>query len=191
MSGNSRLIPIMNSLEAKPSFLSREADHVPSHLGSLRDPNCTMPEERSEDLVNNLAHFLRQNENATPVDLNTEQHGSDELKSTRIGKTFASPRFNPVGNLINERPTVSGCESSRNKGHSKKLDGQGPFFEAKKVLNIVLSIFIHPSTEKWVFVRICGESRKGIKTLWADLIGDLLGRITGDHQQNKGESNPA
>lgn len=138
MSGNSRLIPIMNSLEAKPSFLYREADHVPSHLGSLRDPNCPM---RSEDLVNNLAHFLRQNENATPVDLNTEQHGSDELKSTRIGKPFASPRFNPVGNLINERPTVSGCESSRNKGHSKR---QGPFFEAKKVLNIVLSIFIHP-----------------------------------------------
>ena len=33
-----------------------------------------MPEERSEDLVNNLAHFLRKNENATPVDLNTEQH---------------------------------------------------------------------------------------------------------------------
>jgi len=73
MSGNSCLIPIMNSLEAKPSFLSREADHVPSHLGSLRDPNCTMTEERSEDLVNNLAHFLRKKKNATPVDLNTEQ----------------------------------------------------------------------------------------------------------------------
>lgn len=72
MSGNSCLIPIMNSLEAKPSFLSREVDHVPSHLGSLRDPNCTMPEERSEDLVNNLAHFLRKNENATPVDSSPE-----------------------------------------------------------------------------------------------------------------------
>lgn len=57
MSGNSCLIPIMNSLEAKPSFLSREVDHVPSHLGSLRDPNCTMPEERSEDLVNNLGQL--------------------------------------------------------------------------------------------------------------------------------------
>lgn len=157
MSGNSRLIPIMNSLEAKPSFLYREADHVPSHLGSLRDPNCTM---RSEDLVNNLAHFLRQNENATPVDLNTEQHGSDELKSTRIGKPFASPRFNPVGNLINERPTVSGCESSRNKGHSKR---QGPFFEAKKVLNIVLSIFIHPKNGF-----LSGFAINRIKTLFND-----------------------
>lgn len=55
-------------LEAKPSILSREVDHVPRHLGSLRDLNCTMPEERSEDLVNHLAHFLRQNENATLVD---------------------------------------------------------------------------------------------------------------------------
>lgn len=30
----------------------------------------------------------------TPVDINTEQHGSDE---PHIGKPFASPRLNPVG----------------------------------------------------------------------------------------------
>lgn len=34
------------------------------------------------------------------------------------------------------------------------------------------------------------ESKLSLMTE-ADLIGDLLGRITGDHQQNKGESNPA
>lgn len=56
----------------KTPFPFRGVDYVPSHLGSLRDPNCTMPEERSEDLVNNLAHFLRQNENATPVNSSPE-----------------------------------------------------------------------------------------------------------------------
>lgn len=38
------------------------------------------------------------------------------------------------------------------KGHSKILDGQGPFFEAKKVFNIVLSIFI-PALINLLFVR--------------------------------------
>ena len=56
----------------KTPFPFRGVDYIPSHLGSLRDPNCTMPEERSEDLVNNLAHFLRQNENATPVNSSPE-----------------------------------------------------------------------------------------------------------------------
>lgn len=34
-------------------------------------------------------------------------------------------------------------------------------------------------------------SRKGIQNFFYDRGGDLLGVITGDHQQNKGESNPA
>lgn len=97
--------------------------------------------------------------------------------------------LNPVGNLINERPTVSGCESSRNKGHSKKLDGQGPcrfstlcLVSSPALRNSFLSGFAPERAEN--------ESKLSLMTE-ADLIGDLLGRITGDHQQNKGESNPA
>lgn len=71
-----------------------------------------------------------------------------------------------LGNLINERPTISGCESSGNKGHSKILDGQGPFlFEAKKVFNIVLSIFIHPSTEKFAFCQDLPEKEEKLSLM--------------------------
>jgi len=47
----------------------------------------------------------------------------------------------------------------------------------------VLSIFIHPKNG---FLSPSTESKLSLMTE-ADLIGDLLGRITGDHQQNKGE----
>jgi len=136
MSGNSCLIPIMNSLEAKPSFLSREADHVPSHLGSLRDPNCTMPEERSEDLVNNLALFLRKKKNATPVDLNTEQDWSDELQSTRIGKPFASPRLNPFLLVILSMRGLQSLAVSlvEIRGTPRYLMGKVPSLKQKKRL---------------------------------------------------------
>ena len=132
---------------------------------------------RSEDLVNNLAHFLRQNENATPVDLNTKQHRSDELKSTRIGKPFASPRFNPVGNLINERPTVSGCESSRNKGTPR---GEVPSLKPKRFSTLCL---VSSSIRKMAFCQDLPSTESKLSLMTeADLIGDLLGRITGDHQ---------